>query len=205
MIFLQVINQLEAEQLVVHDTTSLGHPGGIQLPEITLPLSALQMKTAYSLLRTLRAFCCENPGVLDTTAALVLRLPPVGDARSPYQVPSPASAWPILQLPLNALSLHGDLSGEQQGDYVEDVYVYHLVNAATAALANSAGKDVGGTRNPIQDIIVDFGLDRLRMNVYCKEAPGSVVITDPAAEDESDFESLPDTVDFGHRTFAENE
>ena len=119
-------NQLEAEQLVAHDTTSLGHPGGIQLQEITLPLSALQMKTAYSLLRTLRAFCCENPDVLDTTAVLVLRrIPPVGDARSPYQVPPPASAWPILQLLLNALSLHGDLSGEQQGDYVEDVYVYH--------------------------------------------------------------------------------
>ena len=29
-----------------------------------------------------------------------------------------------------------------------------------------------------------FGLDRLRMNVNCKEAPGSEVFTDPAAEDE---------------------
>ena len=76
-------NRLETQQLVVHDTTSLGHPGGIQLPEITLPLSALQMKTAYSLLRTFRAFCCENPGVLNTTAALV-QIPPVVDARSPY-------------------------------------------------------------------------------------------------------------------------
>ena len=46
-------NQLEAQQLVVYDTTSLGQPGGIQLPKVTLPLSALQMKTAYSQLRTL--------------------------------------------------------------------------------------------------------------------------------------------------------
>ena len=29
-----------------------------------------------------------------------------------------------------------------------------------------------------------FGPDRSRMNVYCKEAPGSVVSTDPAAEKE---------------------
>ena len=43
------------------------------------------------------------------------------------------------------------------------------------------------------------------MNVYCKEAPGSVIFTDSAAEDEGNFDSLPDTVDFGHRTFAENE
>ena len=155
-----------------------------------LPLSTPQMNTTYSLLRTLRAFCCENPGVLDTTAALI-QLPLVGDARSP-------SALPIPQLPLNALSLNGDLSDEQ-----EDVYVYHLVIAATA-LANAAGKDVVGTRNPIQDITVGFGPDRLCLNVYCKEAPGLVVFTDPAAEDESDLDSLPDGNN-GHRTLTENE
>ena len=52
----------------------------------TYQLNKMQVNTAYSLLRTLRAFCCENPGVLDTTSALV-QLPPVGDERSPYQVP----------------------------------------------------------------------------------------------------------------------
>ncbi len=44
--------------------------------------------------RTLRNFCCENPGVLDTTSALV-QLPPVGDAQSPYQVPPPLPVWPV--------------------------------------------------------------------------------------------------------------
>ena len=108
------------------------------------------MNTAYSLLRTLRTFCCANPGVLDTTAALV-QLPPVGVARSPYQVPPPpASAWPIPQLPLIALSLNGDLSDEQE-EYEQNIYVYHLVNTATA-LANAAGKDIGGPRNSVQDI-----------------------------------------------------
>ena len=104
-------NQLEAQKLVVHGTTSLVPPGGLQLPDLALPLSELQMETAYSLLCTLRTFCCANPGVLDTTAALV-QFPPVDDARSPYQVPPPESAWPIPQLPLNVMSLHGTQSGE---------------------------------------------------------------------------------------------
>ncbi len=120
-------NQLKVQHLVVSDTMSLSPPGEIQLPEVMLPLSTPQMNTTYSLLRTLRAFCCENPDVLETTAALV-QLPPVGDARSP-------SAWPIPQLPLNALSLNGDLSDEQE-DYEQNVYVYRLVIAATA-LANA--------------------------------------------------------------------
>ena len=77
-------NQLGAQQLVVPEyTMSLVQPVGLRLPEVALPLSELQMETAYSLLRTLRQFCCANPGVLDSTAALV-QLPPVGDdARSP--------------------------------------------------------------------------------------------------------------------------
>ena len=79
-------NQLEVPQIVVSDTMLPGPPGAMRLPEVTLPPSTLQVNTAYSLLRTLRTFCCENPGVLDTTAALV-QTPPVGDARSPYQVP----------------------------------------------------------------------------------------------------------------------
>ena len=61
-------------------------PGAMFLPKVTLPLNTLQVNTAYSLLRTLRLFYCENPGVLNTTSALV-QLPPVGDAQSPYQVP----------------------------------------------------------------------------------------------------------------------
>ena len=39
------------------------------------------------------------------------------------------------------MSLHGDHSGEQ-GDYAQDVYVYHLVNAATA-LTNTTGREAG--------------------------------------------------------------
>ena len=74
-------NQLEVTQIVDSDTMLPGPSGAMRLPEVTLPLTTLQVNTAYSLLRTLRSFCCENPGVLDTTAALV-QLPPVGDARS---------------------------------------------------------------------------------------------------------------------------
>ena len=192
-------NQLEVPQIVVSDTMLLDPTGGVRMPEVTLPLSPLQMNTAYSLLRTLRTFCCENPGVLDTTAALV-QLPPVGDARSQYQIPPPASAWPIPQLPLNALSLDGDLSDEQEA-YAQRVYVYHLVNSATA-LANASGKNVGGPRNSVQDITVGFGLDRLRLNIYCKKAPGLVVYTDPAAEDEGDLDSVPDG-NYGARTLEE--
>jgi len=68
-------NQLEISQ-IVQETMLSGLPGAMILPEVTLPLNILQVKTAYSLLRTLRNFCCENPGVLDTTSALV-QLPPV--------------------------------------------------------------------------------------------------------------------------------
>ena len=42
------------------------------------------------------------------------------------------------------------------------------------------------------------------MSVYCKEAPGSVVFTGPATEDEGDLDSLPEKIDFGHRSFTEN-
>jgi hypothetical protein len=75
-------NQLEILQ-IVPETMLPDLPGAIILPEVTLPLNTLQVNTAYSLQRTLRNFCCENPGVLDTTSALV-QLPPVGDARSPF-------------------------------------------------------------------------------------------------------------------------
>ena len=100
------------------------------------------------------------------------------------------------------MSRQGIQSGKQS-DYVQDVYVYHLVNAATA-LARSDGGEVG-SHNPVQDVTVGFGPDRPRMYVYCKEAPGSVLFTDPAAENEGDLDSLPETEDFGHRLFSENE
>ena len=141
-------NQLEVSQIV--PTTMLpSQPGAMILPEVTLPLNTLQVNTAYSLLRTSRLFCCENPGVLDTTSALV-QLPPVGDAQSPYQVAPPPPAWPVPQLPLQGLSLTGDLRGEQ-GDYEQNVYVNHLVNAATA-LAKESGPDVGVGYTAIRDI-----------------------------------------------------
>ena len=111
------------------------------LPEVTLPLNTLQVNTAYSLVHTLRNFCCENPGNLDTTSALV-QLPPVGDAHSPYVSGSSSSSCLARpQLPLRGLSLTGDLRSEQE-EYAENVYVYHLINAATA-LANASRQDVG--------------------------------------------------------------
>ena len=64
-------NQLEVLQIVIPDTMLPGSSSAMQLSEVMLPLFTMQVKTAYSLLRTLRTFCCENPGVLDTTAALV--------------------------------------------------------------------------------------------------------------------------------------
>ena len=43
------------------------------------------------------------------------------------------------------------------------------------------------------------------MNMYYKEAPGSVDFTDPAAEDEGDLNSLPETEEVSHCTLLENE
>ena len=160
------------------------------------------MNTAYSLLCTLRNFCCENPGVLDTRSALV-QLPPVGDERSPYQVPPPPPAWPVPQLPLRGLSLDGNLRDEQE-EYAENVYIYHLINAATA-LANTSRKDVGSGHASIQDIsVVGFGVNRQCLNVVCTELPGVVVYTDPAAEDEDDLDSVLDG-DYGAKTLIHNE
>jgi hypothetical protein len=193
-------NQLEISQ-IVPNTMLPSQPGAMTLPEVTLPLNKMQMNTAYSILRTLRQFCCENPGVLDTTAALV-QLPPVGDAQSPYQVPPPPPVWPVPQIPLRAHSLTGDLRGEQ-GDYAQNVYVYHLVNAATA-LAKESGLDVGAGYTALTDISVGFGVDRQRLNVVCKEAPGVVVLTDPAMEDEADMDELLDG-NYGAGTLTENE
>ncbi len=48
-----------------------------------------------------------------------------------------------------------------------------------------------------------FGLDHLRLKVYCKETPGVVVYTDPAAENKGDLDSLPDG-NYGSRTLEEN-
>jgi hypothetical protein len=193
-------NQLEVSQ-IVPETMLPSQPGAMILPEVTLPLSTLQMNTAYSLLRMLRLFCCENPGVLDTTSALV-QLPPVGDAQSPFQVAPPPPAWPVPQLPLQGVSLTGDLRGEQ-GDYAQNVYIYHLVNAATA-LAKELRMDVGKGYTAISDISVGFGFDRQRLNVVCTEAPGVVVLTDPARDDEYEMDEMLDG-NYGAATLTENE
>ena len=132
----------------------------------------------------------------------MVQLPPVGDAQSPYQVPPPPPVWPVPQLPLRGVSLTGDLRGEQE-EYAENVYVYHLINAATA-LANASRQDVGEGHAAIKDISVGFGVDRQRLNVVCIEAPGVVVYTDPTMEDEADMDSLLDG-NYGAEMLTQNE
>ena len=100
------------------------------------------------------------------------------------------------------MSLTGILRGEQE-DYAQNVYVYHLVNAATA-LANAARQDVGEGHTAIQDTSVGFGMDRQRLNVVCTEAPGVVVYTNPAMDDEYEMDELLD-VNYGAGTLTENE
>jgi hypothetical protein len=103
----------------------------------------------------------------------LVQLQPVGDERSPFQVPPPPPPWPVPQLPLRGLSLDDNLRDEQE-EYAENVYIYHLINAATA-LANTSRKDVGHGHAAIQDITVGFGVDRPRKNVVCTEAPGVLI------------------------------
>ena len=66
-------NQLEAPQIGVSDKMLPDPPGAMRLPEVPLPLSTLQVNTAYSLLRTLRTFCCEHPGVLGGVGPVTTR------------------------------------------------------------------------------------------------------------------------------------
>ena len=80
---------------------------------------------------------------------------------------------------------------DRKGIYAEKVYIYHLVNAATA-LANASRQNVGGSHTAVQDISVGFGVNRQRLNVVCTEAPGVVVYTDPAMDDEGDMDSMLD-------------
>jgi hypothetical protein len=96
-------NQLEVSQ-IVPNTMLPSQPGAMILPEVTLPLNTLQVNTAYSLLRTLHLFCCENPGVLDTT-------------RRPFHVPPPPPVWPVPQLPLRGVSLCGVNRGIMRRTY----------------------------------------------------------------------------------------
>ncbi len=107
-----------------------------------------------------------------------------------------------LLLLLQGASLTGDLRGEQ-GDYAQNVYIYHLVNAATA-LAKEMRMDVGGGHTAITDISVGFGVDRQRLNVVCSEAPGVVVLIDPAMDDELEMDELLDG-NYGAGTLTENE
>jgi hypothetical protein len=128
----------------------------------------------------------------------------VGTSHTTVSAPGGTSVfqcWPVPQIPLRALSLTGDLRDEQ-GDYAQSVYVYHLVNAATA-LAKESGQDVGGGYTALKDISVGFGVDRPRLNVVCSEAPGVVVYTDPAMEDEADMDELLDG-NYGTGTLTEN-
>ncbi len=72
------------------------------------------------------------------------------------------------------------------------------------ALANASGQDVGEGHTAIRDISVGFGVDRQRLNVVCTEAPGVVVYTDPAFEDEADMDELL-SVNYGAGMLTENE
>jgi hypothetical protein len=92
---------------------------------------------------------------------------------------------------------------DEQEDYAENVYIYHLINAATA-LANASRKDVGGPHTSVQDISVGFGTDHMRFNVVCKEPPGVVVYTDPAEEDEGELNTVLDG-NYGAKTLDLNE
>ncbi len=47
-------------------------------------------------------------------------------------------------------------------------------------------------------------MDRLRLNVVCTEAPGVVVYTDPAMEDEADMDSVLDG-NYGAQTLTQIE
>jgi hypothetical protein len=83
--------------------------------------------------------------------------------------------------------------------------MYHLINAATA-LANASRKEVGSGQAAIQDIdiSVGFGVDRRRLKVVCTEAPGVVVYTDPAMDDEGDMDLVLDG-NYGAKTLDHNE
>jgi hypothetical protein len=65
-------------------------------------------------------------------------------------------------------------------------------------------KDVGHDHAAIQDITVGFGVDRPRLNVVCTEAPGAVVYTYPAAEDEGNLDSVQDG-NYGTKSLDHNE
>ncbi len=170
----------------------------MQLPEVAFLLSILQVNISYSLLRTLRTFCCENPDVVvNTTAALVQLRPLVMyGRRTRFRCLHPLGPSP------NYRSLDGDLRDEQQ-EYAENVYIYHLINTATA-LANASRKDVGGPHTAVQDVSVGFGMDRMRLNVVCKEPLGVVVYTDPAEEDEGELDTMLDE-NYGAKTLEHNE
>ena len=72
------------------------------------------------------------------------------------------------------------------------------------ALANALRRDVGSGHAAIQDISVGFGVDRQRLNDVCTEAPGVVVYTDPAMDDEGDMDSVLDG-NYGAKTLTQNE
>ena len=62
----------------------------------------------------------------------------------------------------------------------------------------------GGGHAAITDISVGFGVDRQRLNVVCSEAPGVVVVTDPAMDDELEMDEMLDG-NYGVGTLTENQ
>jgi hypothetical protein len=74
----------------------------------------------------------------------------------------------------------------------------------TFTISSMPRQDVGEGHAAIKDISVGFGVDRQRLNVVCTEAPGEVVYTDSAMEDEADMDSLLDG-NYGAETLTQNE
>jgi hypothetical protein len=182
-------------------TSALVQTEQMLLPEVALPVPQVQLQTAYDLLRLLRQFSCTHPGVLGT-ATVPLLLPPVGSSSHVYQVPPPSSSWPVPKLPESALSLAG-IQGDEADDYARNVYVYHLINAASSLARVEAGE-----RNEpyaVKDISIGFGPDQMRLFVCCSDPPGAVLKTDPAAEDEGDLDSITDPDMYGSAPLNERE
>ncbi len=147
---------------------------------------------------------CAHPGVLDSTAAALVQLPPVARWCT-VALPS-STAWVFVadsgvivkcdESPRWSVQRRKRVRAERL--CVPPCHCSYIVGAVIDR--------EGGYHNPvIKDVTVGFGPDRLRMNIYCKEAPGSVIFTEPAAENERVLDSLPEADDFGQNPLSENE
>jgi hypothetical protein len=73
------------------------------------------------------------------------------------------------------------------------VYGVNRRNTQKRYIFTISRQNVGGSHTAVQDISVGFRVaDRQRINVVCTEAPGVVVYTNPAMDDEGDMESVLD-------------